>query len=571
MMELDAENSCKVCPFMNKELNKLRRMVCLLQAELNNSCDQNSINQYNDKSTQCDNIHMQSNNNITFSDNCAQTDSYAHVSSLSLEQSCETKPTVGTEKLALFHGPFNSLLANIDQGNDTESLSSSRGTPTNLNLTHDSLNVFSYDIENNEVVEPYSLLPGSPLSKFKLSDLEHSTIFSQTFGNRLTAHYGETPYSYAGVTHQPCPISSNEPLNVLLTDLGNVLPSVKFNSVLITKYLNGTKHLPYHSDNESEICDDSEIVTISLGQARSIKFRAKSTPDTELSVNLSHGQVFTMTKKSQSHFEHCIPKDYSKHPRISITLRYLMPSSLQSIPHIHDITTPTEATQQPQARIISNQNIATCTPHTNTNNDSLVNHQSKPVTLYISSSMFRHLEADKLTSTTQDAHVFFYPGATAGKMLTRFQQDPKAGAVNSSLVRKVLILTGSNNVDEICQDNSGVVFERTTCEIAALVSYLRLTFAGASINLMNVLPRVNYQRNVAINRINNYLQTLSCQHEYIFYINTEFNRNLFSNTLGFRKNFYFMPASSSIPDNVHLNRTGIIRLAKHLKYVAHNM
>ena len=568
-MDLDTENSCKICPFMNKELNKLRRMVCLLQAELKN---QNPVNQCNDiLSTQCDNnsTNMQSNSDITYSDNCAQTDSCTHdVSTMSLEQSSETMFTGDIEKLNLFHGPFK---ANTDQGNDTESLSSSKGTPTNLNITHDSLNVFSYDIENNEVIEPYSLLPGSPFNKFKLSDLEQSTIFSQTFSNRLTAHYGDIPYSYAGVTHKPCPISANKPLTILLSHLGIVLPSVKFNSVLITKYINGTKHLPYHSDNENEICDDSEIVTISLGESRSIKFRAVSTPNTELSVNLSHGQVFTMTKKSQSHFEHSIPKDYSKHPRMSITLRYLKPSSLSSILHEHDIQTPIEATHQPQSRIIADPNIVTCSPPINTNNGIFVDHQSKPITLYISSSMFRHLEADKLKSTTQDAHVFFYPGATAGQMLTRFQQDPKAGAVNSGLVTKILVLTGSNNVDGICQDNSGAVFERTTYEINALVSHLRLTFTGASINLLNVLPRINYQRNLAINRINSFLQTLSCQHEEIVYVNTEFNRNLFSNMLGFRKNFYFMPASSSIPDNVHLNRAGIIRLAKHLKYVAHNM
>ena len=550
------ENTCSVCPLMVKEMNKLRRMVCLLKTELDKSCN---VKQCLDVSTHC--------NIINTSDCCTQTDPTYISNVLTSEKSCQTTFSEDIENLSLsaYDSP-NSHLPDGHPTNDCESISSSRGTPTNLNIANDSLNVYSYDIENNEVIEPYTLLPGEPFNKFKLSDLDASTHFSETFDNRVIAHYGDIPYSYAGVTHRPCPISSNKPLTDLIRHLQNVLPNYRYNSILITKYEHGKKHLPYHSDDESEICADSEILTISFGQTRAIKFRAVSNKNTELSVNLSHGQVFTMTKKSQTYFEHCIPKDYSKQPRISITFRYLNSSPNPPI---------TPNTDIPPTNLIENSSKPNCFQHTSpimTVDQTLAgNHSSKPVTLYISSSMFRHLDPNKLKSTTQDAEVFFYPGATAGAMLTRFQQDPKASDIPTSLVKKVFVLTGSNNVDGIVQDNTGVAFHRTKHDIDNLISYLTSTFSGASLSLINVLPRVNYERNFGMNKMNYHRKASSYQQNGMLYINTEYNRNLFINIQGFRKDFYFMPASSSIPDNVHLNRIGVIRLAKHLKYVAHNM
>ena len=55
--------------------------------------------------------------------------------------------------------------------------------------------------------------------------------------------------------------------------------------------------------------------------------------------------------------------------------------------------------------------------------------------------------------------------------------------------------------------------------------------------------------------------------QYVKFVGTETHRNLFSFSDGTRKNNFFHPWGS---DNVHLNKLGIIRMAKYLKYHAHN-
>ena len=50
-------------------------------------------------------------------------------------------------------------------------------------------------------------------------------------------------------------------------------------------------------------------------------------------------------------------------------------------------------------------------------------------------------------------------------------------------------------------------------------------------------------------------------------VSTELDRCLFSFKDGYRKANYFVNKGE---DNVHLNGLGIVRLAKHLKFVAHH-
>ena len=63
--------------------------------------------------------------------------------------------------------------------------------------------------------------------------------------------------------------------------------------------------------------------------------------------------------------------------------------------------------------------------------------------------MFRFLDAKKLNSDRQNAHIFFYPGADATQMYDRLISDPKYKVLNIQSVQKVVVLTGSNNVDSI--------------------------------------------------------------------------------------------------------------------------
>ena len=88
------------------------------------------------------------------------------------------------------------------------------------------------------------------------------------------------------------------------------------------------------------------------------------------------------------------------------------------------------------------------------------------------------------------------------------------------------------------------------------------------INLINILPRFSCVRNSVINYLNMFINDLCYRNPYYMnYVNTEASRNLFSNKEGYRKDEYFNQRGT---DNVHLNILGIVRLGKHLKYLAHN-
>ena len=70
-----------------------------------------------------------------------------------------------------------------------------------------------------------------------------------------------------------------------------------------------------------------------------------------------------------------------------------------------------------------------------------------------------------------------------------------------------------------------------------------------------------------INVVNSYFHQCAKRNRNITVVDTVFTLRLFSTRAGDRLNQYF---SNKGLDNVHLNRAGISRLAKHLKYVSHN-
>ena len=296
-----------------------------------------------------------------------------------------------------------------------------------------------------------------------------------------------------------------------------------------------------------------------------------------------------MSKSSQKYFQHSIPKDFGKFPRISITLRLLKHCNVEteiiSTQEVCDVLDGLEfASSQNQQNIpttISEPTHSATDQDCSTNSGKRsINHCPPPVskyhptttkstTIYLSSSMFRYLKAQKLCSKHQDAHVFFYSGATAGEMLTRFSSDHRLQQIDLSQVNNFFILTGSNNVDGIMNDPNGNMYNNAVQEINNLLDFVHNIAPNSTINMINLLPRTSYKRNVAINQLNSYLYTISQQCHFIKYVDTECERNLFCTTDGYRRNSYFIPASNRIPDNVHLNQAGVIRLAKHIKYLAH--
>lgn len=543
----DFDGSCSNCTLRAKELDRLRREISFLRCYL----DKHDIGILPVKDFA---VQVGSATAVVSIDNCCQTTDLFD----------ETIPCSDSSSFP-------------DEENEASSVASNYQSETICSIS----NAFINDTVNKELVIPFSVFPGHPFDGFSVHELEKTTHFKNTFKSRMVANYGDYPYSYGGITHDALPITENGVLCDILSHLKLVIPNAQFNNALLTKFSDGKSHLPYHSDNEQAIEANSDIITIILGESRAIKFRTIKNHECEFSTILPHGSVYIMSRQSQNHFEHSIPADYSHSPRISITLRLLSPmdnnvrqegTGIQKESFSSVLQTPSPVSQNVFPQVVNPIEF-----ESNDLGNNITNMAPTPApcktTFYISSSMFRKLMPSKLSSKTQNAEVVFYPGATAGRMLERFRKDVQKNdnKWDFSNVKSFMLLTGTNNVDTLLQDQSEAAFRDAFSEINQLISFLHSLAPSASINLINILPRNSSRRNNVINQLNNHLFTLSQTVPYINFVNTELNRSLFSTIDGYRRNFYFVPSTNEIPDNVHLNNMGVVRLAKHLKYIAHQI
>ena len=205
----------------------------------------------------------------------------------------------------------------------------------------------------------------------------------------------------------------------------------------------------------------------------------------------------------------------------------------------------------------------------------------RTTSLYISSSMFSGFDPVKLSSRTQNPSVLYYRGSTVEQILSRLKDDPKFQQIDPSTVNKIFVMCGTNNVDKIlglpfskCSSfitsqnvqNNQRLLDQTFSGFNDLNSFLHQWNPCAMINFINVLPRASRSRNIVINQLNHYLERNCYQSSHNNFINTEIDRHLFSR-FSYRRSEYFSKFGT---DNVHLNQKGIVRLCKHLKYIAHN-
>ena len=425
-------------------------------------------------------------------------------------------------------------------------------------------------------LQPYSLIPGHPFSEFNVNALDQEITYSHDVNNRKIKFYGAVPYKYSGVVHEPCSVPRDCYLLKIIDKIKVLFPHFSFNSVLINKYADGKDFIPMHSDDEKCIKQNSEILTVSLGETRTLHFQPiNSTLASNISVSLQHGGVFIMSANSQKLFKHGIPQNSSTNMRISLTFRDLthpqMNSSCQKMPSVISVgeTKPDDDLQTPVTVL---KNIPAAAAESS-------KHETVD-TIYISSSMFADLDDSKLTSVNHRAAVFYYRGATAGGILNNLQKDDLFNEINPSNIKQVFLLCGTNDIDNILHvrknghyninielsHHDGYEFDKTTQDIHNLIQFIHRRNAMTKINLINILPRASISRNTIINNLNQYLVNLCNNIDNVNFINTEFRTNLFSTYNGYRKNQFFKNIGS---DNVHLNALGIVRLGKHLKYLSH--
>ena len=161
----------------------------------------------------------------------------------------------------------------------------------------------------------------------------HSLAGSLTFDNcfnhsrRQTAYFGDLPYNYSFTNHTPSPLSSNSLVQNCISTLNETFPGTGLNSALVNYYPDARAIIPFHADDETDICYDSYIFTLSIGSTREMTFRDKNTKQHLLKLALSNRSLICFSKSSQSYYEHAVlAGDPQAHigPRISLTFRKLV-------------------------------------------------------------------------------------------------------------------------------------------------------------------------------------------------------------------------------------------------------
>ncbi len=158
------------------------------------------------------------------------------------------------------------------------------------------------------------------LQAMKPSIREKVKIFGKVFDcPRFTASYGQN-YAYSGMGHTYYG-DIPEILTPFLEYATEILGKTP-NQALINWYSDGNHYIGKHSDDESQIIPQSEIVSFSLGATRPFRIRRKGKKGFT-DIPMPNGTVIIMGGTMQTFYTHEVPKSKKiKDPRINITLRY---------------------------------------------------------------------------------------------------------------------------------------------------------------------------------------------------------------------------------------------------------
>ncbi|EHH22971.1 alpha-ketoglutarate-dependent dioxygenase alkB homolog 3 isoform X3 [Macaca nemestrina] len=149
---------------------------------------------------------------------------------------------------------------------------------------------------------------------------------------RLTAWYGELPYTYSRITMEP-----NPHWHPVLRTLKNRIEENTghtFNSLLCNLYRNEKDSVDWHSDDEPSLGRCPTIASLSFGATRIFEMRKKPPPEENgdytyverVKIPLDHGTLLIMEGATQADWQHRVPKEYhSREPRVNLTFRTVYP------------------------------------------------------------------------------------------------------------------------------------------------------------------------------------------------------------------------------------------------------
>jgi hypothetical protein len=125
-----------------------------------------------------------------------------------------------------------------------------------------------------------------------------------------------------GMTYELPPLGFTEGMKKLMIDLQN-FTGYNYDMIFVNRYLNGSYHLGWHSDDSPEFDQSRPICIVSIGATRKLEIEHTFSKSIHNNiVELPSGSLFMMHKGMQNEYMHRIIKEPEiQDERISLTIR----------------------------------------------------------------------------------------------------------------------------------------------------------------------------------------------------------------------------------------------------------
>ncbi|MGI9319024.1 MAG: alpha-ketoglutarate-dependent dioxygenase AlkB [bacterium] len=150
--------------------------------------------------------------------------------------------------------------------------------------------------------------------------LRDNLSWDSTFKSRQTATFGAS-YNYRSGVQKSGPMP-----HFLKTFCCVIEQNFAFhpNNCLANYYPDGNHYISFHSDQDLEMKNQTGVAIVSLGAVREMVLRHIGNPKIRYVYPLEPGSVFFMTDRLQTIWQHGIPKQSGRGPRISLSFRSLL-------------------------------------------------------------------------------------------------------------------------------------------------------------------------------------------------------------------------------------------------------
>lgn len=143
--------------------------------------------------------------------------------------------------------------------------------------------------------------------------------WNKSMKSRFTANFGAVyTYSNEEVTTS-IPSYLKGVVNVV-----NRVVGYTNNNVLVNYYYEGGSKMGFHSDDVSQLEDETGVLILSLGDTRTMQFKNKEDKSITFDISLRHNSLVYMSKQLQNDWLHAVlPSIDESNQRMSITFRNL--------------------------------------------------------------------------------------------------------------------------------------------------------------------------------------------------------------------------------------------------------